>query len=73
VLITFVVDAIEWNHWIKVYVQIVIYHYLTSGYDIILLVVSCERRLYDTSPFMGLVECIVYLATNYGVAGATET
>jgi hypothetical protein len=37
------------------------------------LVVSCESQLYDTSPFMGLVRCIVYLATNYGVAGVTET
>jgi hypothetical protein len=37
------------------------------------LVVSCERRLHDTSPFMGLVRCIVYLATNCGVAGVTET
>jgi hypothetical protein len=88
-LITLVVDAIEWNSWIKVYVQIVIYHYFTSGHDpydvlwvvrlvledigevemlvvklcwvifndlifiwcgAILLVVSCERRLHDTSP-----------------------
>jgi hypothetical protein len=30
VLITLVVDAIEWNRLIKVYVQIVIYHYFTS-------------------------------------------
>jgi hypothetical protein len=37
------------------------------------LVVSCERRLHDTSPFLGLVECIVYLATSCGVAGVTET
>jgi hypothetical protein len=37
------------------------------------LVVSCERRLHDTSPFMGLAECIVYLATNCGVAGVTVT
>jgi hypothetical protein len=112
VLITIVVDAIEWNHWIKVYVQIIIYHYFTSDYDpydvlwvvrfvledmgevkllvpelcwvifnglifiycgAILLVVSYERRLHGTSPFMGLVRCIVYLATNYGVAGVTET
>jgi hypothetical protein len=33
VLITLVVDAIEWNYWIKVYVQIVIYHYFTSYHD----------------------------------------
>jgi hypothetical protein len=33
VLITLVVDAIEWNHGIKVYIQIVIYHYFTSGHD----------------------------------------
>jgi hypothetical protein len=33
VLITFVVDAIEWNRWIKFYIQIVIYHYFTSGHD----------------------------------------
>jgi hypothetical protein len=33
VLITLVVDAIEWNRGIKVYVQIVIYHYFTSGHD----------------------------------------
>jgi hypothetical protein len=111
-LITLVVDAIEWNHWIKVYIQIIIYHYLTFDHDpydvlwvvrlvledmgevkmlvvnyywvifnglificcgVILLVVSCEHRLYDTSPFMGLVRCIVYLATNCGVAGVTET
>jgi hypothetical protein len=45
--------------------------YLCCG--VILLVVSCEHRLHDTSSFMGLVECIVYLATNCGVAGATET
>jgi hypothetical protein len=32
-LITFLVDAIEWNRWIKVYVQVVIYHYFTSGHD----------------------------------------
>jgi hypothetical protein len=32
-LITFIVDAIEWNRWIKVYVNIVIYHYFTSGHD----------------------------------------
>jgi hypothetical protein len=32
-LITLVVDAIQWNHWIKIYVQIVIYHYFTSDYD----------------------------------------
>jgi hypothetical protein len=37
------------------------------------LVVSCERRLHDTSPFMGLVRGIVYLATNCGVARVTET
>jgi hypothetical protein len=37
------------------------------------LVVSCECRLHDTSPFMGLVRCVVYLATNCGVAGVTET
>jgi hypothetical protein len=42
-------------------------------YGVILLVVSCERRLHDTLPFMDLVECIVYLATNYGVAGPIET
>jgi hypothetical protein len=107
-----VVDAVEWNRWIKVYVHIVIYHYFTSDYDpydilwvvqlvledmgevkilvvelcwvifnglificygAISLVVSYERRLHDTLPFMGLVECIVYLATNCGVAGVTET
>ena len=34
--------------------------------------VSCERRLHDTLPFMGLGECIVYLATNCRVAGVTE-
>jgi hypothetical protein len=111
-LITLVVDAIEWNRWIKVYVQIVIYHYFTSDHDpydvlwvvhlvledmeevkslvvelcwvifnglificcgIISLVVSYEHRLHDTSPFMGLVRCIVYLATNCGVARVTET
>jgi hypothetical protein len=33
VLITLVVDAIEWNRRIKVYVQIVIYHYFTSSHD----------------------------------------
>jgi hypothetical protein len=33
VLITLVVDAIEWNRWIKVYVQIVIHHYFTSDHD----------------------------------------
>jgi hypothetical protein len=33
-LITLVVDTIEWNHWIKVYVQIVIYHYFTSDHDL---------------------------------------
>jgi hypothetical protein len=41
VLITLVVDAIEWNHWIKVYVQIVIYHYFTSShypYDVLWVV-----------------------------------
>jgi hypothetical protein len=27
------VNAIEWNCWIKVYVQIVIYHYFTSDHD----------------------------------------
>jgi hypothetical protein len=32
-LITFVVDAIEGNRWIKVYVQIVIYYYFTSDHD----------------------------------------
>jgi hypothetical protein len=32
-LITLVVNAIEWNRWIKVYVQIVIYHYFTSDHD----------------------------------------
>jgi hypothetical protein len=37
------------------------------------LVVSCECRLHDTSPFMGLVGCIMYLATNCGVAGVTKT
>jgi hypothetical protein len=31
------------------------------------LVVSCERRLHDTSPSMGLVRCIVYLDTNCGL------
>jgi hypothetical protein len=40
---------------------------------IILLVVSYECQLHDTSPFMGLVEYIVYLATNCGVAGVTQT
>jgi hypothetical protein len=33
VLITLVVRTIEWNRSIKVYVQIVIYHYFTSGHD----------------------------------------
>jgi hypothetical protein len=32
-----------------------------------LLVIERETSI------MGLVECIVYLATNYGVAGATES
>ena len=27
-------------------------------YVVILLVVSCERRLHDTSPYLGLGECI---------------
>jgi hypothetical protein len=41
VLITLVVDAIEWNRWIKVYVQIIIYYYFTSDhnpYDILWVV-----------------------------------
>jgi hypothetical protein len=28
-----VVDAIEWNRWIKVYIQIFIHHYFTSDHD----------------------------------------
>ena len=34
---TIVFDAIEWNRWIKVYVQIVIHHYFISDpepYDV---------------------------------------
>jgi hypothetical protein len=111
VLIIPVVDAIELNHWIKVYVQIVIYHYFTSDHDlydvlwVVRLVLEDMREVkmlvvklcwvifnglifmlwcYSTSgvmwtsttwyfTFMGLVEYIVYLATNCGVAGATET
>ena len=32
-LITFVVDACEWNHWIIVYVQIVIHYHIISDLD----------------------------------------
>ena len=45
--------------------------YLSCGTTI--LVVSCERRLYDTSPNKGLGECIVYKYRLWWVAGVTET
>ena len=32
-LITIVVDACEWNHWIIVYVQIVIYYHIIFDLD----------------------------------------
>ena len=32
-LITIVVDACEWNHWIIVYVQIVIHYHIIFDFD----------------------------------------
>ena len=41
--------------------------YFDSMYVVIPLVVSCERRLHDTSPYLGLRECIVELQLDDGL------
>ena len=41
------------------HVNLICVRYFDDMYVVIPLVVSCERRLHDTSPFMGLRECIV--------------
>ena len=54
-LITIVVDACEWNHWIIVYVQIVIHYHIIfdlDPYDV-LRVIRCV--LEDMGEFMLLV------------------
>ena len=54
-----------------VLVEVEFVGYLSCG--TILIVVSCECRLHDTSPFKGLGECIVYKFYLWWVVGVTET
>ena len=41
------------------HVNLICVRYFDGMYVVIPLVVSCERRLHDTSPYLGLRECIV--------------
>ena len=47
------------NHVASNHVNLICVRYFDSMYVVIPLVVSCERRLHDTSPYLGLRECIV--------------
>ena len=40
------------------HVKLAFIRYFDDVYVVFLLVVSCERRLHDTSPYLGLEECI---------------
>ena len=44
---------------ISSHVNLVFVRYFDEMYVVFPLVVSCERRLHDTSPYLGLRECIV--------------
>ena len=48
----------SWGHG-RNHVNLICVRYFDDIYVAILLVVSCERRLHDTSPYLGLRECIV--------------
>ena len=41
------------------HVKLICVRYFDDMYVVIPLVVSCEHRLHDTSPYLGLSECIV--------------
>ena len=47
------------NHVASNHVNLICVQYFDGMYVVIPLVVSCERRIHDTSLYLGLRECIV--------------
>ena len=47
------------NHVASNHANFICHRYFDDMNVVIPLVVSCERRLHDTSPYLGLRECIV--------------
>ena len=47
------------NHVASNHVNLICVRYFDDMYVVIALVVSCERRLHDTSPYLGLRGCFV--------------